>query len=76
MTTPVTPIRVTLREAREAAGLTQVELAERAGIRQATVSDIETGKSGRLDLDVFDRICRVLGVEPGSLLEQTPKRRR
>jgi putative transcriptional regulator len=77
MATTVTPIRVTLREAREAAGLTQVELAERVGVRQATISDIETGKSSRIDLPVLDRLCDALGVEPGDLLErEKPTKRR
>ncbi len=69
----LSPIRVTLREAREAAGLTQTELADRAGVRQATVSDMETGKRGRIDLEVLDKLCVVLGLEPGDLLERTKR---
>ncbi len=76
MTTAVTPIRITLREAREAAGLTQVQLAEKADVRQATVSDLETGKSGRIDLEVLDRLCEALGVEPADLIERQGKKRR
>ena len=72
----LTPIRVTLREAREAAGLTQAELAEKADVRQATISDMETGKRRSIDLILLDRICRVLGVEAGSLFEQDPPIRR
>jgi DNA-binding Xre family transcriptional regulator len=73
----LTPIRITLRAAREAAKLTQVELAEKASVRQATVSDLETGKSGRIDLEVLDRLCAALGVEPGDLIERekAPRRR-
>lgn len=33
-----------LRQLREAAGLTQAQLAAAAGVRQATVSDLENGK--------------------------------
>jgi len=66
----LTPIRITLREAREQAGMTQVELAKAADIRQATISDIETGKSTRVDLPVLERLCKVLGVEPGDLLKR------
>jgi transcriptional regulator with XRE-family HTH domain len=75
MTCVVTPIRVTLREAREAAGLTQTELADRAGVRQATISQIELGTS-RIDLNVLNRLCDALGLEPGELLEREPKKRR
>lgn len=74
MRTDVTPIRITLREARKTAGLTQVQLAKRAGVRQATVSDLETGKPGRIDLEVLDSLCRVLGLEPGDLLRRDKRR--
>jgi len=46
---------------RRQAGLTQAELAGKAGVRPATISDIESGKSlGRVD--VLRRVARVLGV--------------
>jgi transcriptional regulator with XRE-family HTH domain len=55
-----------LREWREQRGLRQVDLAERAGVRQATVSDIETkAKAGhlrRLDLAVLERLAKALGI--------------
>jgi putative transcriptional regulator len=70
MITSVTPIRITLQEARERAGLTQSELADRVGVRQATISDMETGKTTRIDLPILDRLCAVLKVEPGGLLER------
>ena len=76
MDTSVMPIRLTLKEAREAAGLTQAELAERIGVRQATISDLETGKSGRIELDLLDKLCVVLGCEPEDLFERDKKRRR
>ena len=69
-------VSLTLRAAREDAGLTQAELAERVGVRQATISDLETGKSTRIDFDLLDRLCDVLGVEPGELLERDKKRKR
>lgn len=71
----MTPVRLTLKAARTTAGLTQIELADRVGVRQATISDLETGKSGRVDLAVLDKICAVLGVEPGTLFERDKKRR-
>ena len=74
MDTTLSPIAITLREAREAAGLTQVQLAERADVRQATISELETGKTRRVDLDVLDRLCHALRVEPGELLRRTGRR--
>ena len=46
-----------LRNARRAKGLTQTELASRAGVWQRTISNIETSASGaRLDT-VFDLLA-------------------
>lgn len=75
MPTLVTPIQLTLRDLREKAGLTQAELAERVGVRQATISDLETGKSTRIEFALLDRLCEALGCDPGELLEREPKRR-
>jgi transcriptional regulator with XRE-family HTH domain len=72
----MSPISVRLRAAREEAGLTQLQLAERAGVRQATISELETGKTRRVDLDVLDRLCAALGVAPGDLLEREPRKGR
>ncbi|SFW53862.1 Phage repressor protein C, contains Cro/C1-type HTH and peptisase s24 domains [Pseudomonas sp. NFACC09-4] len=51
-----------LKSARKNAGLTQVELAERAGIKQASVSEIERGltrSSGHLI-----KLAQICGVDP------------
>lgn len=72
----MSPIAITLRRARVALGLTQSQLAEKAGVRQATISELETGKTRRVDLDVLDRLCEVLGVQPGELLERQKSMRK
>ena len=69
------PISVVLKKARQDAGLTQLQLAEHAGVRQATISELETGKTRRVDLTVLERLCLALDVEPGDLLVREPKRR-
>lgn len=71
----MSPIVVKLRRERQRAGLTQEQLADKAGVRQATISELETGKTARMEFDVLDRLCRALGVEPGQLLERGPRRR-
>jgi transcriptional regulator with XRE-family HTH domain len=75
MAPAMTPIRLTLKQAREVAGLTQAELANAVGVRQATISDLETGKSGRIDLELIDRLCEVLRIEPAELIARDAKRR-
>lgn len=56
-----------LKQARKAAGLTQVELAERAGIKQASVSEIERGLSRTSGYLV--KIAQICGVDPAWLAE-------
>jgi transcriptional regulator with XRE-family HTH domain len=50
-----------LREAREAAGISQTALAERLGQSQSFVSKVEIGER-RLDLIQVRTICRTLGT--------------
>jgi putative transcriptional regulator len=71
ITEMMSPIAVTLREKRLEAGLTQTELAEKAGVRQATISELETGETRRVDLDVLDRLCKALKCQPGDLLKRS-----
>lgn len=61
-----------LRELRSALGLTQAELAARAGVRRATVSRLENSRVGAIDLEVLEKLADLLGVEPGFLLSRTP----
>jgi len=60
---------------RKALGLTQNELAKRAGIAQSTLSNIEQGKQ-RPQFDTLSAICRVLGLSILELLtyEEKPSR--
>jgi transcriptional regulator with XRE-family HTH domain len=74
MTTSVTPIRLTLQAEREKAGLTQVELAEAVGVRQATISRLESGVTKQIDLPLLERICKALRIEdPGALFVLEPE---
>jgi transcriptional regulator with XRE-family HTH domain len=49
-----------LREARERAGMTQWELAERLGLSQSFVTKMERGDR-RIDIIQLRTICRILG---------------
>lgn len=77
-------LRNLICEARKRAGLTQVELAERAGVPQSTVARIESGRQ-RPSTDMVERLVRASGFEiraglgepdPGtwSLFERTLRR--
>jgi len=74
----VSPVLLRIRELRTDRGLTQEALAQAVGVRVATVSDLETNRSRRIELDLLERLAEALGVEPGDLFEigDTPRRHR
>ena len=69
------PIRMRVKEVRESLGLTQAELAKRAGVARATVNRYETGGVGGIDFATLDRLGAVLGVNPVTLLVHEPEGR-
>jgi transcriptional regulator with XRE-family HTH domain len=68
----MSPLVLRVRELREALGLTQAELAERAGVRRATVNRIENARVTAIDLEVLEKLAGVLGVEPGFIIVRSP----
>ena len=70
----MSPIRVRIRELRDKKGWSQQKLGEEAGVRQATISELETGVIQRADFSILERLAIALGVEPGELLEREAKR--
>ncbi len=64
----MTPLHFRIKELREAQGLSQVELARLAGIRPATLSRIETGKTTGIDFDTLEKLAKALGCDPGYLI--------
>jgi transcriptional regulator with XRE-family HTH domain len=61
--------KVYLGEWRARRGFSQQELATAVGVRQATISDIETGKAKTLRLTLLDKLAAVLRTEPHRLLQ-------
>lgn len=51
-----------LAEFRQANGITQEQLAEKAGLDRANVSKIENGRYN-VSIDILQRICDALSVE-------------
>jgi transcriptional regulator with XRE-family HTH domain len=68
----MSPLMLRVRELREALGLTQAELADRARVRRATVNRIENAHVTAIDLEVLDKLADALGVEPGFIIVRAP----
>lgn len=56
--------------------MTQAELARQADVAFATVNRLCTNYTKQVSLETLDRISKVLGCQPGILLEQKPERKR
>ncbi len=69
----MTPVEIRLLEQRQAAGLSQEQLAQKVGMAQADISRIETRKTSAISLDVLDRLCRALKCQPGDILVRKRK---
>lgn len=52
-----------LRKLRQASGMNQVELADRAGISFGYLGHLERGTRQRVSPDVLRRLCDALGVQ-------------
>lgn len=63
-----------LKTLREMKGLTQVQLAGKAGITQAYLARLETGVSQNPSFDVLKRLAKVLGVSVGELVDAGNRR--
>ena len=48
------------------------ELSERVGVSNVNLSKIKTGKISAIRFSTLDAICKVLGCQPGDILEYTP----
>lgn len=56
-----------LKERRTECRMTQVELAEKAGISRATISKIENNEEVNLTTQTIAKLSEVLGVNPSDI---------
>lgn len=56
-----------LKERRNECRMTQVELAEKAGISRATISKIENNEEVNLTTQTIAKLSEVLGVNPSDI---------
>ena len=61
-------ITIRLKDLQEVRGLTQIELAHRAGLRHATINMIERGRTKGIDFETLERMEEALEVDPALLI--------
>lgn len=66
------PIVVTLDVMLARRKMRSKELAERVGITEQNVSLLKSGKVKGVRFETLERICEVLGCQPGDLLSYEP----
>jgi len=64
----MTSMGARIKALREAQGLSITEAARRIGIKQPSMSNIESGKTVKLRGDTLSAICRVFGASPDFIL--------
>ena len=69
----MTPISLRVKELRKAKGWSQAELAEKAGIRRATLSAIEAEQTTGIDFETLQRLAKALRCDPGYLIVKKGK---
>ncbi len=57
-----------IKALREKRGMTQTDLATRAGLSQAYVAMLEAGVKQNPSLDILNRLAKALGVKVGRLI--------
>lgn len=63
------PLRDAVRSLRKAHGWTQIELAQRSGIAQGMITNIETGKQANPTHSTLQRLARAFEISVDELLK-------
>lgn len=58
---------MTVKEAREAKGMTQVELSAKTGVALGTIARLENGKMEKMIVGNLVKICKALDYDPAFL---------
>lgn len=65
-------IKIKLKAVLAEKDVLQKDLAKITGIRQPTLSAMNTNTAKHIPLDVLDKICNALNCQPGDILEYIP----
>lgn len=61
-----------IKETRKAKGISVEYLAKELGISKTTIYRYENEDIGKIPVETFDRICKLLGVTPAQLMGNVP----
>lgn len=64
-------MRVTLntRELRKKRHLTQLQMAQKTNLSKTTISNLESGKQAKIELDTIGKLCEALECTPNDIFE-------
>ena len=62
-----------IKQKRKSLSLTQLELADKVGLTESSISRYESGKISTMPTSTVNKICKVLNIEPAELLGITPE---
>lgn len=63
-----------IKQKRKSLNLTQLELADKVGLTESSISRYESGKIATMPTSTVNKICTVLNIEPAELLGITPEK--
>lgn len=72
----MTPISLRIQELREAKGWSQSQLARESGVPQSTISRLEAGEVGVVNLAHLEKLANAFGVNAALLIEHSERGKR
>jgi transcriptional regulator with XRE-family HTH domain len=73
---PMTPISLRIQQLREAKGWSQSELSRQSGVPQTTISRLEAGKIGVVNLAHLEKLANAFGVNAAVMIEHSERGKR
>jgi putative transcriptional regulator len=66
---PIRKVRIRTRVLRKKRHLTQMQMAQKAHLSKTTVSNLESGRQVKIELDTISKLCEALDCTPNDLFE-------
>ncbi len=66
---PSKKVRINTRKLRRKKNLTQQQVARRASLSKTTISNLESGKQVKIELDTIGKLCEALECTPNDIFE-------